>query len=253
MSTWYYAEGDNRKGPVSSATLNELVAAGTVRDDTLVWRDGLAEWQPWRTLRGEAALPSEGGSAPEDDGTEVCAVSGLRLPRGRMVQAGDQWVSMEHRDEYFQKLREGGHVSQELRPARILARIAARFIDGLIMFVVFFVVGIILVLVGGADETGALMPLTAILMTVAQWVVPALYTAYFLARFGATPGKMATKIKVVRPDGGSLTFGRALGRHFADMLSALILLIGYLIALGDPERRTLHDRICDTRVVEQDD
>ena len=253
MSTWYYADGDHRKGPISSETLNELVAAGKVNDDTLVWRDGLAEWQPWGTLRGEAGITPASGSAPEDDGTELCAESGLRLPRSRMVQVGDQWVSVEHRDEYFQKLREGGHVGQGLRPARIMARVAARFVDGMIMFALFFFAGIILAIAGGSDETGTLLPLTLLFLNVAQWVIPALYTAFFLSRRGATPGKMVVKIKVVRPDGGPLSFWRAFGRHFADMLSAMILLIGYLIALGDPERRTLHDRICDTRVVEQDD
>ncbi|PYS28021.1 MAG: RDD family protein, partial [Acidobacteria bacterium] len=32
-------------------------------------------------------------------------------------------------------------------------------------------------------------------------------------------------------------------------LSGIILLIGYIMAAFDPERRALHDRICNTRVV----
>lgn len=253
MSTWYYASGDDRKGPVSSQTLNELVAEGTVRDDTLVWREGMADWQRWSEVRVDAGFAEApaAGSAPEDDGREVCAVSGLRLPRERMVQVGDQWVSVEHRDDYFQKLREGGNVGQELRPARILSRIAARFIDGFILFLLFFVPLMFFAAVGAFDpeSTGGVELGVGIL----QWVIPAIYTAFFLSRFGATPGKMAVRIKVVRPDGGPISGGRALGRHFGDMLSGMLLGIGYLIALGDKERRTLHDRICDTRVVERDD
>ena len=43
--------------------------------------------------------------------------------------------------------------------------------------------------------------------------------------------------------------GWAFGRHFAKYLSAMILLIGYIMAAFDDQRRTLHDRICETRVV----
>jgi uncharacterized RDD family membrane protein YckC len=60
---------------------------------------------------------------------------------------------------------------------------------------------------------------------------------------------MACGLRVVRPDGESLTFMRAFGRHFAEMLSGLILMIGYLMAAFDSEKRALHDRISDTRVV----
>ena len=72
---------------------------------------------------------------------------------------------------------------------------------------------------------------------------------FFLGKFGATPGKMACKLKVVRPDGERISYARALGRHFAEMLSGIILYIGYIMAAFDEEKRTLHDRICDTRVI----
>jgi len=76
-----------------------------------------------------------------------------------------------------------------------------------------------------------------------------LYGWFFLAKYSATPGKMAMGLKVVRPDGSQLSTGRIIGRHFAEWLSALILLIGYIMAASDKERRALHDRICDTRVI----
>jgi uncharacterized RDD family membrane protein YckC len=82
-------------------------------------------------------------------------------------------------------------------------------------------------------------------------IVPALYSMWFLGRFEATPGKMALGLKVVRADGSRITYWRGLGRHFAEMLSSFTLLIGYLIAAWDAERRTLHDHVCDTRVVKK--
>ena len=60
---------------------------------------------------------------------------------------------------------------------------------------------------------------------------------------------MACQIKVVSDEGEPITYMRALGRHFAEMLSALILMIGYIMAAFDDEKRALHDRICSTRVI----
>jgi len=72
---------------------------------------------------------------------------------------------------------------------------------------------------------------------------------YFLGKFSATPGKMALGLKVLRADGEMITYPRALGRFFAEFLSSVILAIGYIMAAFDEEKRALHDRICDTRVV----
>jgi uncharacterized RDD family membrane protein YckC len=76
-----------------------------------------------------------------------------------------------------------------------------------------------------------------------------LYYWFFLSHYSATPGKMALGLKVIRPDGSPLTGGRIVGRYFAEMLSGMILAIGYIMAGFDDERRALHDRICDTRVI----
>ena len=55
---------------------------------------------------------------------------------------------------------------------------------------------------------------------------------------------------MIRVDGGRITAGLAIGRYFAkNWLNLFTLLIGYIIAAFDDEKRALHDRICDTRVV----
>ena len=77
----------------------------------------------------------------------------------------------------------------------------------------------------------------------------AAYEVYFLSAHGATPGKMALGLRVIRADGGPISPMLALGRHFALWLSGFILMIGYIMAGFDSEKRALHDRICETRVV----
>lgn len=56
---WYYAENGQQKGPVSDEQLQSLVRDGVVKTETLVWRDGLANWQRHGEITGApAATPS---------------------------------------------------------------------------------------------------------------------------------------------------------------------------------------------------
>src|SRR5690606_17952525 len=54
MSIWYYADADHvRQGPVDAASLVRLRLQGRLGWDTLVWREGMAEWRPMREFAGE--------------------------------------------------------------------------------------------------------------------------------------------------------------------------------------------------------
>jgi uncharacterized RDD family membrane protein YckC len=76
------------------------------------------------------------------------------------------------------------------------------------------------------------------------------YNTWFLGRYGATPGKMALGLRVVRTDGSKVTYLRAFARYWAEMLSGIMCYLGYVMAFFDAQsRRTLHDGICDTRVI----
>lgn len=41
---WYYADGDERLGPVGVADLSELIGRGRVQANTLVWKSGMPAW-----------------------------------------------------------------------------------------------------------------------------------------------------------------------------------------------------------------
>lgn len=43
---WYFAQHDKKIGPISAKALRELISAGAVTPDTLVWSTGMANWQP---------------------------------------------------------------------------------------------------------------------------------------------------------------------------------------------------------------
>ena len=67
----------------------------------------------------------------------------------------------------------------------------------------------------------------------------------------ATVGKMALGIQVTDLQGNRISFGRALGRTLAKILSGLILLIGYIMAAFTEKKQGLHDMIAGTLVVKK--
>jgi uncharacterized RDD family membrane protein YckC len=140
------------------------------------------------------------------------------------------------------------------RYAGFWIRVAAKVIDGIILGV-----GGSLVIQGGFAGVGALLShdasvqgAFAIFGCLLNLTVQCTYAIYFVGRYGATPGKMACGLRIVRADGQPMTYGVAAGRLFAEALSALTLGIGYLMVACDGEKRALHDRVCGTRVVYKD-
>jgi len=65
----------------------------------------------------------------------------------------------------------------------------------------------------------------------------------------STFGKRMLGMKVVDTNGQRISFGRAVGRFFSKFLSAVILLIGYLMPLWTERRQALHDKIAGTYVI----
>lgn len=68
MDEWYYAEGNrHRQGPLPPENLVELYRSGRIGLDTLVWREGMAQWQPLADFADELGLaaPASEASSPQ--------------------------------------------------------------------------------------------------------------------------------------------------------------------------------------------
>jgi uncharacterized RDD family membrane protein YckC len=123
-------------------------------------------------------------------------------------------------------------------------RFAAWIIDYLVLGVAGFVVGFVWGLVAGDDDSSLIV--LQLVITVASF----LYFAFMESSTSqATVGKMALGIKVTDLNGNRISFGRALGRTFAKILSGLIILIGYIMAAFTAKKQGLHDMIASTLVV----
>lgn len=247
---WYYAENGEQRGPVADPDFEALIQTGKINSETLVWREGQAEWLPFRIVRPGGAPPPV-NAAPAADGV-FCSECGNRFPPGDVIQYNGVNVCAACKPVFVQKLREGVHVGSSMEYAGFWIRFGAAFLDGIITGVAGMLIGAVIGGIMGAimGMHGGVNILAIQLVAMAfGFVFRLAYYTFFVGKYGATPGKMACKIKVVNADGTQVSYAKAAGRFLAYIVSSIILCIGYLMMLWDDERRTLHDRICDTRVI----
>src|SRR3954468_19785990 len=79
MAQWYYSKGGEQKGPVEQQELQRLLSTGEVQPGDLVWRDGLANWQPAQHVPELAATASAQPQQP-----------GFQQPQPGYQQPGQQ-------------------------------------------------------------------------------------------------------------------------------------------------------------------
>jgi uncharacterized RDD family membrane protein YckC len=81
-------------------------------------------------------------------------------------------------------------------------------------------------------------------------VLPMVATIWLWSQFGATPGKMALKLKVLDARTGSNpSIGRSVNRYLAYLASTLPFALGYIWIGVDKKKRGFHDMLAGTVVV----
>jgi uncharacterized RDD family membrane protein YckC len=142
-------------------------------------------------------------------------------------------------------------------------RIVARIIDGLI---VGLVIGVPLViwLVQRDDFSSGEIEDIGVLPSLLFAIPALLYEVVFVALKGATPGKMAMGIAVIRQDGTAPPgWGASCLRYVLNLVglipvlgglaSIVLLIISFVFLFTDERRRTIPDRIATTYVVDTRD
>lgn len=252
--SWYYAESNERRGPVDDATFQSLVATGTITPETLVWREGMAEWAAYGSIAASAAPAMVAAAAsPVAAGApaQVCRECGGLFPADEMISYEGRYVCAGCKPLFFQKIREGASIVGQREYAGFWIRFVAKFVDGIIMNIVSRVVMLGFGVGPGAVGADGKLPSGFWLASGLGMLLGASYVIFFTGKYGATLGKMICRLEIIRADGERISYGRATGRYFAELLSGFTLLIGYIMAAFDAEKRALHDRVCDTRVVKK--
>lgn len=254
---WYYADAGRQVGPIEETALDDLVRTGVVRDDTLIWREGMENWQPHGSVRG-VRPPPPAPPVPMVAGGSFCSECGRPFSREQLSMVGNAQVCEQCKPIYLQRV--GGQAVGARRYAGFWIRFVARLIDGVLLGVAGWIIRMPLLLMfgvgvpfrGRGGDFGAALPMIigfGGIVVLLQLILQAAYEIYFVSTKGATIGKQVLGLKIIRAGGSGVPAGLAAGRYFAQFISAMILFIGYIMAGFDPEKRALHDRICETRVI----
>jgi uncharacterized RDD family membrane protein YckC len=135
-------------------------------------------------------------------------------------------------------------------------RVVAYIIDAIVMTIVSIPIGLIfgISMMAGFDPSVGADPeamaganlMANLLSIVLGWLYYALMES---SAMQATLGKKALGMIVTDENGQRIGFGRATGRYFAKILSALILLIGFIMVAFTERKQGLHDKLAGTLVV----
>lgn len=98
---WYYVQANEQRGPVSEGELGALISRGEIGSESLVWREGMQNWDAAKTvLPGAFVTQSAVDTSPPS------------MPQPSMPQGGPQaWLNQNVGDLAAAHL--GGHSTQQ--------------------------------------------------------------------------------------------------------------------------------------------
>lgn len=252
-STWWYAQGDQRLGPVPWATLQSLAQSGVIQRDTLIWTGSMAAWQPAHAVEvmnhlfpAPPPLPQQPPPLPlasepppfSPFAERRAAVPPLLDPTPSTPAPATATVVLPTQTPW----------------ANYPRRVTAALVDLILVLVV------TVVLPGLLVPEFALWRHHEVLTSKHLWLAafPSIFYILYLAdmqygKKGATWGQQLLRLKVSTESGGQLSFLRALGRACAlSSYGVLTLGVGLLMPLWTKRRQTLHDKLAGTVVVRSD-
>ena len=248
--TWYYLIGSQPTGPVEEPEIDRLFNHGTITLGTRVWRQGLQTWKSFAEAFNRPAV--------------TCFKCKRLYSPDLSVRYGSLSLCQDCKDIFFQQIREGLSPETTGIYGGFWIRAGAYMIDQIALFLVRLPFEIALrayvfwetFRLASGNTPRPFWQSQGVLLAYGLYFVFILllslaYYVFFVGRYGATPGKMALKLRIVRSDLSKVSYLRALGRYFAQGLSGMLLYIGYIMAGFDSEKRALHDYLCDTRVIKR--
>ncbi len=130
-------------------------------------------------------------------------------------------------------------------------RVGASIIDTLLTSLFGFLLGAVLAFmsIGMQWSQETTMILTQVLQVFGIIVGWLYYTILESSKLQATIGKMALGLVVADLAGNRISFGRANGRYFSKLLSAIPLGFGFIMAGTTAQKQGLHDKISNCLVM----
>jgi uncharacterized RDD family membrane protein YckC len=144
------------------------------------------------------------------------------------------------------------------RPASLVKRLVAIFYDLLLLVALLFTVGVVVagIVTFAINDGHAITPehhaytLYRIFILGILLLTGLLFYGWFWVHGGQTLGMKTWRLQLKSADGGNLNWKMATIRYFGAIISWLCLGLGYLWSLLDPHRRSWHDILSATVVVQ---
>jgi len=137
-------------------------------------------------------------------------------------------------------------------------RLAAAIIDTIITQLGLMIIGVVIGIFVGIFMGAAGSPMGDIEMVaggvgyaigiIGQWLY---FTIFEISGWMATPGKKILGLQVTDLNGQQIGFGRANGRYWGKIVSALILMIGFIMIAFTDKKQGLHDIMAGTLVIKK--
>ncbi|MEN5040442.1 RDD family protein [Stenotrophomonas sp. TWI1149] len=255
MTEWYFADGQERQGPLGAEDMRQRFQRGDITLATLVWREGFAQWAPLSEavdelqLQNLASAASNLGNGIDLRGDYTAIDNGTAPLPGTGGGTYSPYTAPAAATGYAGSAVVDG---QDVVYAGFWKRYAAYFIDYILLTVVTLPLSMIINVMGASSgNEGVQVALTLVVMLLSLVISIGYYAGFHASRGGATLGKMAVGIKVVRGNGERISFLRAFCRYLATIVSSLILMIGFIMAAFTERKQALHDMMCDTLVVDK--
>ena len=197
----------------------------------------------------------------------ACSQCGRALPHSDLVQIAGNWVCADCKPAFLSRVMASGAAGASpltWRYGGFWIRFGARFIDGLVFMVPVLIFAAVLIpnLIRARGQAPVapnpgFAAFGLLSLFVAFFVAGGCYEILMLKYRSATLGKMACGLKVIRSDGHNLGWGVCFGRFFMwnvvtsgiPYLNSVLMLVTSIMLGVDNEKRALHDRVCDTRVI----
>jgi uncharacterized RDD family membrane protein YckC len=247
--SWYYYKDDEKIGPITKEQVDILIQNNVITAETRIWNDSTQTWKTYQEVATDITMdePSTLEIAPEESTTDTspssqaipCDICGLPFPQNEMTDIGDKQYCETCKKEYFKEIKSNLSIGRALPYASFFNRLIAKAIDYVVIIIIYTVLSFLFSLIG---VSGLFVYFIALLVSTA-------YSIYFVGTYNATIGKMIIGIEIIVPDGTAVDYKVATYRLLAEGLSSFGLYFGYFLIFFDAEKRTLHDRICNTRVV----
>ena len=160
----------------------------------------------------------------------ACSQCRRPFPSSEVVQIAGTWVCAGCKPAYLSRvMASGAAVQGTWHYGGFWIRFAARLIDGFLLGVVQATIALFLFGTFGEQFRPDLLKSEPVGLRLGfqflSYAIGFVYEVMFLQYRGATLGKMALGLQVVRSDGEPLGWGVSVGRYFMNFVSTLILAI----------------------------